>query len=207
VIGALKHKTISKKEISHTPFVYPASSGFDNSVALIVEIGPGRGDFLFHLAETNPDKSVVGIEIKRKRADKLIKRIENRKLNNITIIQDDARTAFPRCFKNQSVDAIHINFPDPWPKRRHEKNRLFNKDFIAECCRVLKPHGTLNFATDVLWYAKEVADDLTSNTSLKNCYPETIITSSPDAFPTFFARKWKSQGRKLYYQKYERTAG
>lgn len=201
---ALVHKAVSRMEINKTPFVYPAGFDLSAKADLIVEVGPGRGDFLFHLAQTNPDKSVVGIEIKRKRVDKLIKRIENRRLFNVTIIQDDARTALPRNFKNESVDAIYINFPDPWPKRRHEKNRLLNEDFIEECCRILKPRGMLNFATDVLWYAKEVADDLMNAPVLKNCYPETIITSSADAFPTFFAEKWKSQGRKLYYQKYEK---
>lgn len=201
---ALVHKPISKKDITNTPFVYPAGLSISSKSNLIVEIGPGRGDFLFYLAKTNPDAVIVGVEIKRKRIDKLIKRVEARDLKNVLLIQDDARTALPRDIKDKSADAIYINFPDPWPKRRHGKNRLFNEEFISECIRILKPKGTLNFATDVLWYAKEVAGDLTSNSHLKNCYPETIVSSSPDAFPTFFAEKWKSQGRKLYYQKYER---
>lgn len=198
-----------------TPFVYPAGGGHFSfshgdpanrrSVPpIVVEVGPGRGDFLFHLAESNPDKSVVGIEIKRKRVDKLISRIEKRGLKNVTIIQDDARCALPRFFSENSVDAIYVNFPDPWPKRRHEKNRVLSRDFLEDCCSVLKYYGNLNITTDFGPYAEAAAEEVASVPLLETCYPEFVKNTSDEAYPTFFAQKWINMGRTIYYQKYQR---
>lgn len=193
---ARPYKPLARSEMQKTAFVYPAGTKLADRI--IVEVGPGRGDFLFHLAQTNPDKSIVGIEIKRKRVDKLINRVENRKLNNVTIIQDDARCALPRFFVENSVDAIFINFPDPWPKRRHEKNRVLSRDFLEDCCKVLKFYGNLNITTDFAPYAETVANEVAAIPLLEICYPD-------EPFPTLFAQKWTKMGRTIYYQKYQRT--
>ena len=84
-------------------FIYPASCHPVDGKRLIVEVGPGRGDFLFHLAEKNPEAVIVGIEIKAKRVDKLIRRIERRGLKNVRIIQDDARDALPGCRRSAMI--------------------------------------------------------------------------------------------------------
>jgi len=187
-----------------TPFIYPASLSLKKETPIILEIGPGRGDFLFHLAEKNPDSTVAAIEIKRKRVDKLIARVEKRDLKNVAIIQDDARCALPRFFEENSVDAIYINFPDPWPKRRHEKNRVLSRDFLSECRHVLKFYGTLNITTDYQPYAEDVANCVSGIAQLETCYPEVLARAVPDAYPTLFAQKWTSMGRQIYYQKYQR---
>lgn len=189
------------------PFVYPATISLQEQQSLILDIGPGRGDFLFHLTREHPDQLVVGIEIKSKRTDKLIQRIELQQLTNAVIIQDDAREALPRFITDGQVATIHINFPDPWPKRSHTKNRLMRSGFIAEICRVLAPGGALFFTTDVEWYAAAVAKEIahvgaTRGSPLQSCYPEGITTSSPEAFPTYFSQKWQREGRTIFYQKF-----
>jgi len=218
-MAARRHIPISTGEMVKMPIVYPAGgigggrfsfSHGDHAnrrsvPPIFVEVGPGRGDFLFHLAEANPDKSVVGIEIKRKRVDKLISRIETRGLKNITIIQDDARCALPRFFGENSVDAIYVNFPDPWPKRRHEKNRVLSRDFLEDCCKVLKFYGNLNVTTDFQPYAETVANEVEAIPLLETCFPEVVKNRSDDAYPTLFAKKWVNMGRTIYYQKYQRT--
>ena len=185
-------------------FVYPSESIKTEGTRLIVEVGPGRGDFLFHLAESNPDASVVGIEIKGKRVDKLIKRTERRGLENVTIIQDDARTALPRHFDEGTIDEIHIQFPDPWPKKRHTKHRPINDDFLTDCVSTLKPGGTISFITDHLPYAEIAAELFVRTDGLAGCYRNTIETEIQGVFPTFFSEKWKSEGRRIYYQKYRK---
>ena len=216
---ARRHIPVSIGQMVKMPFVYPAGAigggrfSFSHEChanrrsvpPIFVEVGPGRGDFLFHLAQVNPDKSVVGIEIKRKRVDKLISRVENRGLKNVTIIQDDARCALPRFFSENSVDAIYINFPDPWPKRRHEKNRVLSRDFLEDCCSVLKFYGNLNITTDFRPYAEAVADEVDAIPLLETCYPEPVKNHSDDAYPTLFSQKWINMGRTIYYQKYQRT--
>lgn len=200
---ARRHVPVSTGQMVKMPFVYPANGQFNERI--IVEVGPGRGDFLFHLAETNPDKSIVGIEIKRKRVDKLIDRIEKRGLKNVTIIQDDARCALPRFFGENSVDTIFINFPDPWPKRRHEKNRVLSRDFLQDCCSVLKFYGNLNITTDFQSYAETAANEIDAIPLLETCHPDVVKNQSDDAYPTLFAQKWINMGRTIYYQKYQRT--
>lgn len=200
------YKINSRREDAKTIFLYPAIPElFVLNTPLIVEIGPGRGDFLFHLAENNPNATVVGIEIKRKRVDKLISRIERRGLKNVRIIQDDARAALPRFFDESSVDEIHINFPDPWPKKRHAKNRAVNKPFLEECARALKKGGTISITTDHAPYSIEIAETAEKISALKSCYDTQIAAAKPDAYPTFFAIKWQNEGRKITYQKYQRV--
>ncbi|MFH0798551.1 MAG: tRNA (guanosine(46)-N7)-methyltransferase TrmB [Pseudomonadota bacterium] len=190
-------------ELSRTPFLYPAA-GMQRSGRTIVEVGPGRGDFLFHLAEINPDATVVGIEIKRKRVDKLISRVEKRGLKNVSLIQDDARDALPRIFKDQSVDEIHMNFPDPWPKNKHAKNRAASREFLEECRRILKIGGTISIATDSLPYAQKILENAATIRGLQSSYANPLEREMPDAYPTFFAMKWRSEGREITYQKYRR---
>lgn len=192
-LGHLKHRFGSV-------IAYPAA---DIEGDAIVEIGPGRGDFLFHLAETNPDKCVYGIEIKGKRFDKLVTRREKRKLDNLKLILADAKVALPKLFGEKKVEEIHINFPDPWPKERAAKKRLLKTWFIADCAKVLSSGGTLSITTDVGWYAAEVYKSCQEITLLKSLY-DGVTTQSPDAFPTLFAEKWKREGRTIYYQKYSK---
>jgi tRNA (guanine-N7-)-methyltransferase len=187
-----------------TPFVYPSSLLPPTASTIIVEVGPGRGDFLFHLAENSPSATVVGIEIKRKRVDKLIARIERRCLANVGIIQDDARAALPRFFPEGTVDEIHINFPDPWPKRRHAKHRAMGAAFIADCLRALRVGGTISFTTDHRPYAEGVAAAFSEFPAFASCYEAPIITHLPEAYPTFFAMKWRAEGREITYQKYRK---
>lgn len=188
------------KEWCRDTFLYPASPA--NLARKIIEIGPGRGDFLFHLAENNKDAAIYGIEIKGKRFDKLIKRTQKRGLDNIILIQDDGRNALVDHVKNNSIEKIYINFPDPWPKKRHTKNRLMNEPFLFSCLSVLKKEGELIFTTDFKNYAYQVAELFSSIDGFSNAYSGGILTDSPEAFPTFFAQKWKAEGRTIYYQKY-----
>ena len=163
----------------------------------ILEIGPGRGDFLFHLAEINPDAKVIGIELKPMRYFKLIDRMQKRGLTNIQLIQADARLAVEELFEKNSLDEIHINFPDPWPKRKHGKNRLITAEFVKNCSNLLKKDGVLNIVTDAEFYADEIRDKIFECTkkgtgtffSEKRCL-------SP--FPTLFAQKWMKEGRRIY---------
>lgn len=203
--AARPYTRVSTAELIHTPFVYPAPFTPCQGQRIIVEVGPGRGDFLFHLARTNSQAKVVGIEIKRKRTDKLIRRIERFGFSNICLIQDDARQALPRFFPDGTVDEIHFNFPDPWPKKRHTKHRAVTRAFLEDCSRALKPGGTISIATDHEPYASEIAQSASQVAGLISCYPELIEVNTPQAYPTFFALKWQSQGRRITYQKYKRA--
>lgn len=195
----MKYTKEGHKDWRKTWFAYPADIPIARNKRIIVEIGPGRGDFLFHLAETNPDALVVAIEIKRKRVDKIIKRIERRGIKNIYLVQDDAREAMPRLFHDGQLDDIHIQFPDPWPKNRHGKNRSLSKDFLEKCRDILKDNAAINFVTDFKDYADAVEETAREVDGLK------IEVGNDKTFPTFFAMKWKEMGRSFYSFRFEKA--
>jgi len=195
----IKKKIPSPPEIARTPFFYPACISLRDHDRVIVEIGPGRGDFLFHLAEKNPGTVIVGIEIKEKRVAKLIERVEKRGLKNVAIILGDAKEVIEKIFENSSVEEIHINFPDPWPKNRHSKNRLVTEVFLEKCTLILKDGGAINFATNDPLYAQAAEKSAICVKQIK------LTPPSEDQFPTYFAMKWKAMGRKLNYFRFVKT--
>jgi len=203
--AARPHRPQPRLHYERAAFYYPAASSPFRGERLIVEVGPGRGDFMFHMAKSHPRDEIVGIEIKGKRVDKLIKRIEKRELKNVRLIQDDARAALPRNFEGGSVDEIHIHFPDPWPKNRHTKHRSMSYAFLRDCLRVLKTDGTITFITDHGPYAEAVLETFARIPEFVSCYDEPLMREAPDAFPTYFAQKWTAEGRRITYQKYRRV--
>lgn len=199
MIPPVKYSETTPAVWARLVFMWPAKSPAAEKRRVIIEVGPGRGDFLFHLAEKNPDALVVGIEIKGKRVDRLIRRIQKRGLLNIRLIQDDARNALPRDFGDNHVDEIHINFPDPWPKKRHEKNRAVSAEFLSQCARVLKPGGSILIATDHENYAGQIRENAACVKGLASA-----SAGETELYPTLFATKWKKEGRKFFCQKYQK---
>jgi tRNA (guanine-N7-)-methyltransferase len=185
-----------RNRLDRAPIVYPASFDLGAYRRIIVEVGPGRGDFLFYLSEKNPDAAVVGIEIKPRRADKIMRRVERLGLKNILVIEQDARMAIRSFFERSSCDEIHINFPDPWPKRRHARHRAVSESFLADCQAALKPGGAIFFATDDEEYASAVRKTAEKVDGIAACEPDQV------KFPTFFLQKWQAMGRTISYQKY-----
>lgn len=168
-------------------------------MALLVEIGPGRGDFLFWLAESRPDDSIVGIEVRPKRYEKLIRRIEKNGLKNIRLILGDARAVLPDEFATGSVTELYILFNDPWPKRRHTRRRLFQEGLVEEILRITAPGGKVFIATDDPRYKEEIQ-------AFFRLYPPLLFSEDGLHFPTFYAQKWQAEGRTLYSFSYKKRS-
>lgn len=175
----------------------------------ILEIGPGRGEFLFHLAKLYPHAELTAVEMKKRRFLNLVKRAQaqnqNERTGGLTLFCGDARDILPTSIPPQSQDEIHIQFPDPWPKRRHGKHRLMNPDSLAAFAAALKPGGSLYFATDVEWYAQDVAKLFKKSPHFIAHGDEAIQTTPTPLFASYFAEKWRKLGRAFYYQAYKRT--
>jgi len=195
----------SKRE--HIPIAFPASIQPQSAPRRILEIGPGRGDYLFYLGEQNPEHVVLAIEIKPQRVDKIAERMQRHGLKNVCIIEGEGHRICKQLFKqNFMFEAIHINFPDPWPKNTHRKNRLITEDFLQLCANLLELGGKFHFATDVDWYAAAVAKLMKNVPQMQPLIPEVITQNAELVFPTFFHEKWKQMGRKTYYQAYVKNS-
>jgi len=123
-----------------------------------IEIGPGRGGFVFERLAADPEVFLLGLEIRRKWATIVDDRLRERGLGaRARVLAEDARSAFPR-FPAACARAVFVHFPDPWWKKRHAKRLVVTTDLLPQLCRVLVPGGTLFVQTDVAERAQEYAD-------------------------------------------------
>jgi tRNA (guanine-N7-)-methyltransferase len=126
----------------------------------VLEIGPGRGDFVFAEAKDHPDQQFVVVELGKKRYAKLVERLQKRALTNVLVVFGDARVVLPKYFQDATFSSIVVLFPDPWPKRKHAFNRLLQPVFLVELARLLKPGGHLYLKSDVESYVQWVREQV-----------------------------------------------
>ena len=161
-----------------------------NAKAVWFEIGFGGSEHLIAQAKANPDTLIIGAEPFFDGVAKALDGIIENKLENVRLINDDARKYLAN-FQDNSIDRIFIMFPDPWQKLRHRKRRLVNDAFAHEITRLLKNDGKLRFATDWANYAETALLALTKNPSLKWLAegPEDWLTPPQDHFTTRYQLK------------------
>jgi len=143
---------------------------FPNNGNITLEIGFGMGVTTAEIAQANPDKNYIGMEVHRPGIGRLLWEIEKRSLSNIRIIEYDAIFAVDKMIPQDSLEAIHIFFPDPWPKKRHRKRRLVRRPFTETLANRLKPDGYLYMVTDWEDYALHALEELNATANLKNAY-------------------------------------
>jgi tRNA (guanine-N7-)-methyltransferase len=163
---------------------------------LHVDIGFGDGAFLTELARRDPGRSVVGVELSFKRVLKLAHRLSRSDLRNVRLLGVDAAWAVREAFQDESVEAFWINFPDPWPKRCHERRRLVEPGFVGEISRRLMIGGSLHIATDAPDYTEAIRSALDAEPLLEIVeVPAANLGERRELPPTTFQREWASQGR------------
>ena len=126
-----------------------------NARPLELEIGSGHGGYALAFARLRPEATLVAIEQRRAFADALAAKAAKRGHANLVAICGDARILAPRLFRAGSLAAVHVHFPDPWWKRRHERRRLLDDSMSRLLLHLLAPGGHLDFRTDVERYAAE----------------------------------------------------
>jgi tRNA (guanine-N7-)-methyltransferase len=142
------------------PADMPQFSSFISAAPLEVEVGFGRSHHLLELARQDPDRNVLGFEIRRQWVRQAAKGAARFELDNVRVIEGDARPFMESLLAPGSVSCVHILFPDPWWKRRHHKRRVFSKPWLDLILRVLTPGGSLIAKTDVPAYADLMAKSL-----------------------------------------------
>jgi tRNA (guanine-N7-)-methyltransferase len=143
---------------------------FGNANPVTVEIGFGMGIATAVIAEANPGKNYLGIEVHRPGIGRLLWEIEKRSLANIRIIEHDAVEVMERMIPPAALEGIHIFFPDPWPKKRHHKRRLIQRPFTETLARCLRPGAYLYMVTDWEDYGEWALAALGATAGLVNPY-------------------------------------
>ena len=174
---------------------------------LVVEIGFGRGEFLLELAQREPERAFVGIEVSYKRALKMARRLARMEVANVAIVEARAEDVLRDALADAIVACFWLNFPDPWPKKRHARRRFVQRDALALLARRLVPGGLVRIATDDPDYAEWIDTELAATPALVNCYaPDRWRASVPDRMPTAYELEWRALGRSFHFFEYERRA-
>jgi tRNA (guanine-N7-)-methyltransferase len=148
------------------PRPWDAAVLFGRSAPLEVEVGSGKGLFLQSAAERTPAHDFLGIEIATKYARFAAARLARGGLTNAVMVHGDAQPIFADLLPDASLAAVHVYFPDPWWKKRHQKRKVLNERFVKQVERTLVSGGALHYWTDVKERFDETLDLLAAQTTL-----------------------------------------
>lgn len=191
---------------TYADFVFPGWNHpdlFGNTNPVRVEYCSGNGAWIADKAVNNPGINWVAIERKFERVRKIWSKIKNRKLSNLIIICGEGYNITTRYFQPESISEIFINFPDPWPKNRHAKNRIIQMPFVKETWRTLQPNGKLTFVTDDPAYSEWTIKIVLQDPGFVVGYPEPFyMTEHPDYGTSYFEQLWREKGKCIRYHQF-----
>lgn len=158
----------------------------------VLEIGFGMGVATAEIAQRLPNKDFLAIDVHGPGVGNLLKLIEEQQLSNIRVMRHDAVEVVEHMLAEGSLDGIHIFFPDPWHKKRHNKRRLIQTAFVAKLLPKLKTGGYIHLATDWEDYAVQMLEVLSGFEQLSNTAADYAPT--PDYRPE---TKFEARGKRL----------
>ncbi len=160
----------------------------------IVEIGFGNGDFLIRHALENPDRAHIGFEISGISIAKVVKKARRLNLENLRVARIDAYWGFYLLLSEESVEKAYMNFPDPWPKKRHANRRLTNIENLFLFHKKIKTGGALVLKTDERFFVDYTIENAREMGGWKWNLEENAISE----IPTKYERKWIEEGKTIY---------
>lgn len=188
---------------SKGPATYDFTSLFGNANPVELDIGCGKGLFLFNQSQALRDVNFVGIDWSATYSRVAAARIVRHNISNARVVCGDAWQFLPR-LKDHSLRAIHVSFPDPWWKRRHRKRRLICPEFFDHVRRLVHPGGRLCLATDVEEYFGVMARLAESTGFLVRLADPTPSSGESDLdYLTHFERKYRRVGKSVFRAQFE----
>lgn len=170
---------------------------FGRRAPLEIEVGIGKGRFLLSEAERRPQIDFLGLEWSLKHLRLAKERAAKRGLGNIRLHRADARHVLAALVKDASVSRVHVYCPDPWPKKRHHKRRLFDAETTRHLERILVPGGYLHVSTDFSEYFEWIVEAVKTHTQLVPAqdpeFPEV-----PPGGNTNYEAKYLAAGRRIH---------
>lgn len=179
---------------------------FGRRAPLHVEIGFGNGEALATMAGAHPENDYIGIEVHRPGVGALLQRLETDGISNVRVICADALQVLEHRIPDETLNAVCIFFPDPWPKKRHHKRRLIQPQFVALLRRKLKIGATLHLATDWEHYAQHMLHVLSQAEGFENCVRVGGYALPGERPRTKFERRGQRLGHGVWDLVFERRA-
>jgi len=167
-----------------------------------IEIGSGKGKFLNELATAQPDRNLLAVERSAKYHRLCCDRAARRGLTNVRLLRTTGEDLLFRLLPEASVETIYVLFPDPWPKKRHHKRRLFKPEIVAGIVRALAVGGRLLVKSDHGDYAEIIDDVLAGASGLTSIDPDEGFAGLP---LTGFEHKYRIEGREIHSFAFEKS--
>lgn len=176
----------------------------DQNSRRILELGAGWGEFCATWMEKNPQDEYVAFEIKPERIKRLIKQLNKLECDRVKIVPINFNWFLEEILPDDTFDMIIINFPDPWPKKRHWKHRLVTDQFPERIKTALKKGGVVHLATDYGPYARKMLGIFRKRDDFEPVYPwPNYLRERPEQFPpTRFEEIHQNDGKRSYYQEW-----
>ena len=184
------------------------STLFGNHNDVVVEYCSGNGSWIATKAKNNPDKNFLAVEMCFDRARKIWKKIHAHNLPNLVVAWAEGLQLTRDFLPKNTISEIYINFPDPWPKRRHAKYRIINKPFLDELHKILKIDGTITVVTDDEGFSDWTISHFLNHPGLLSTISEPYFKEPPaDYGSSFFEELWKSKGKTIRFHQAKKKNG
>lgn len=168
---------------------------FGSAGPLLLEVGFGDGRYTVRRALAEPEKRFVGLEVSSVSLQRALKRVRRSGIGNVRIAKVGAEFGLRQLFASDTLSAIVVNFPDPWPKEKHERHRLLQRSFFELAADRLMAGGEIRLATDHVAYLEFALQEAAASGLFEAAFPEPPA----DVFETKYALKWRDQGIPLNY--------
>jgi tRNA (guanine-N7-)-methyltransferase len=179
---------------------------FGNGNPLALEIGCGIGDFVAQTAQDHPQWNFIAIDYYNKGCLKTCKRIDKLGLPNVRVLRVEARQFVVERIAKDSLIALYINCPDPWPKLRHRKRRLVQRPFVEFMAEYMIHGAHFYFATDFDDYGIDVAEFMKDVPGFENqLAPDLYRHDIPDYHRTKYMWKFMEEGKEIYFVHYRKS--
>lgn len=181
------------------------SSFFNQERPVCLEYCSGNGTWITNRAREQAEYNWVAIERKFDRVRKIWSKMKNLQLSNLLTICGEGHCVTYHYIPNQSVHSIFINFPDPWPKKRHAKHRLIQVPFIKEVYRVLQIGSLLTIVTDDAAYSQSIIEVLHQFSGFESVFADPFyVTNYPLYGTSYFEDLWRQKGKIIRYHMFRK---
>ncbi len=187
----------------HQDYVFPGWASpavFGREAPVEVEYCTGNGAWIVEKALAHPDRNWVAVEIQFDRVRKIWSKIHNLNIKNLFIVCGEGLTFTKYYVPADSFSAVYVNFPDPWPKEKHAKNRLLQEPFLTEVSRASKEGAPAMMVTDHADYMRQIVDGMLAHPCWEPSYPHPHYIPHLEGYGTsYFDALWREQGIDIHY--------